>query len=133
MSTFYLKIVTAERQVYEGEVDSIVVRTTEGDVGIRANHENYAAVLALGRFEMRTGEQVRKAAVSGGFIEYSDNVATIVARTFEWREEIDRDHIKSTIANAEAAIAAATTDEERKLNEFRKKVAENRIRLLEEK
>jgi F-type H+-transporting ATPase subunit epsilon len=82
---------------------------------------------------MRTGEQVRKAAVSGGFIEYSDNVATIVARTFEWREEIDRDHIKSTIANAEAAIAAATTDEERKLNEFRKKVAENRIRLLEEK
>ena len=34
MSTFHLKVLTVDRVFFDGEVDRIVVRTTQGDVGI---------------------------------------------------------------------------------------------------
>ena len=48
MSTFTLQIITPEKIFFEGEVQRVIVRTTEGDVGILAKHERYVAALPSG-------------------------------------------------------------------------------------
>ena len=65
MATFHLKVLTVDKQFFDGEVDRIVVRTSQGDVGILPNHVPYVAALGVGGLTIiRNGER-RVAAVSG--------------------------------------------------------------------
>ena len=45
MAGIHLKIVTPDAMVYEGDVDSVVVRTVEGEVCILPRHIDYLAAL----------------------------------------------------------------------------------------
>ena len=48
MATFHLQIVTPDRMVFDGEAQSIILRTINGDICILANHIDYAAPLIRG-------------------------------------------------------------------------------------
>ena len=75
MATFHLKVLTVDKQFFDGEVDRIVVRTSQGDVGILPNHVPYVAALGVGGLTIiRNGER-RVAAVSGGFVGRADGRA----------------------------------------------------------
>ena len=39
MKSFKLKIITPEKVFFDEETEQIIVRTTEGDIGILAGHE----------------------------------------------------------------------------------------------
>ena len=41
MTPFHLKIVTPDGLIYDGQAEELLVRTTNGDVGILARHMNY--------------------------------------------------------------------------------------------
>lgn len=89
MATFHLKVLTVDKQFFDGEVDRIVVRTSQGDVGILPNHVPYVAALGVGGLTIiRNGER-RVAAVSGGFVDVSAEQTVVLARTCEWADEID--------------------------------------------
>ena len=81
MATFHLKVLTVDKQFFDGEVDRIVVRTSQGDVGILPNHVPYVAALGTGGLTIiRNGER-RVAAVSGGFVDVSAEQTVVLART----------------------------------------------------
>ena len=48
MTPFHLKIVTPDGLIYDGQAEELLVRTTNGDVGILARHMNYVAPLGMG-------------------------------------------------------------------------------------
>ncbi|MCH5324472.1 MAG: ATP synthase F1 subunit epsilon [Eubacterium sp.] len=129
MTPFRLKILTPERVLYDGEVQSVIVRTTVGDKGILAHHEPYVAALGIGQAKIKTAEGAdRIGAVSSGIVEVTDEKTTILAQSFEWADEID-------VARAERARETAEEhlrqykDDQRKLDiaEFKLKRAINRI------
>ena len=75
MATFHLKVLTVDKQFFDGEVDRIVVRTSQGDVGILPNHVPYVAALGTGGLTIiRNGER-RVAAGSGGCFGRADGRA----------------------------------------------------------
>ena len=80
MSTFSLQIITPEKIFFEGEVQRVIVRTTEGDVGILAKHEKYVAALPSGpvKITMPDGTE-RLAALSGGAVKVSPSMTAILA------------------------------------------------------
>ena len=47
MATFHLKVLTVDKQFFDGEVDRIVVRTSQGDVGILPNHVPYLSLIHI--------------------------------------------------------------------------------------
>ena len=53
MKSFKLKIITPEKVFFDEETEQIIVRTTEGDIGILAGHENYVADLPAGPFRVK--------------------------------------------------------------------------------
>lgn len=86
---FKLQIVTPERVFYEGEASMVELSTTEGDIGVYANHIPMTAIVAPGILKIHEGTEVKKAALHAGFIEVLPQEVTIMAEVIEWPDEID--------------------------------------------
>ena len=69
MATFPLKVMTIDHCFFEGDVDRIVVRTSQGDVGILPNHVPYIAALGIGALIIIQNGEKRIAAIAGGFVD----------------------------------------------------------------
>ena len=125
---FKLEIVTPDGLLFDGEAEKIIVRTTEGDVGILANHIDYVAPLSIGIARIFTEGTERKAACSGGMITVSDSAVRVVASTFEWAEDIDVERAVKAREKARARLESTKrSDYEHKLAEIKLKKALARI------
>ncbi len=111
MNEFDLQIVTPDGLMFEGKAQKIIVRTTEGDVGILAKHTDYVAALSIGVARIFTSEGERKGACAGGMLSVTDGVARIAASTFEWSEDIDVDRAKRAKEKAEKRLAQSKQSE----------------------
>ena len=90
MATFHLQIVTPDRMVFDGQAESIIVRTVGGDACILARHIDYAAPLGIGEARVTDAEgNERSAACSGGMLSVANGEVRVMATTFEWAEDID--------------------------------------------
>jgi len=87
--TFDLTVVTPERQVFQGPVAMVIVRTVDGEIGVLPGHAPLVAPLAIGPMTIKTPAGDRKAAVNGGFIEVTPRQVTILTEAAEMAEEID--------------------------------------------
>jgi len=85
-----LEVVTPYRQVLHTQAESIIVPAVEGYLGIMTNHAPLVAGLTAGvlRYGPAHGEKER-VAVSGGFVEVTNNKVTVLADTAELASEID--------------------------------------------
>ncbi len=85
----FVDVVAADRRVWEGEAISVIARTTEGDIGIMANHEPLLAVLVPCAAEILTADGKREVlAVDGGFISVADNRVSILSQYGRLAHEI---------------------------------------------
>ena len=114
MNTFRLMIITPDRILFDGQVQEVIARTTEGDVGILAGHIRYAALLKTSALtvKMENGDY-RKAAVAAGVIKVSDDRTTVMSSAAEWAEEIDPDWAERSRQDALAKIDAAKDEPDR--------------------
>ena len=76
---FHLSIVSPEAVVWSGEATFLVCRTTDGELGILADHEPTMAALATGAGMIRTveGEELTLA-IHGGFLQIFRNEVTLL-------------------------------------------------------
>lgn len=99
-----LSIVTPERVAWEGEVDSLVVPAAEGQLGVLPGHAPLLAQLSPGVVQIRSGEETRMLAVSGGYFEVHGGKAALFAETAELAEEIDAERARQAVEKAKAAL-----------------------------
>ena len=121
MSSFHLQIVTPDGSFFDGEANSVVVRTTGGYVSIYPHHTDYIAALDIG--------EPRHAACGGGFLSVEKGEVRLVATTFEYADEIDVARAEAAKARAEARIAAATEERDIKLARAKLSRALNRLHI----
>ncbi len=127
---FQLKVITPEKTFFDGETSQIIVRTTEGDIGILANHTSLVASLPSGplRVMMEDGAY-RTAAVSTGLIKVGGNKVSIFADAVEWADEIDIEWAKRSEEDARQRIEAKKSERDLDLAELKLKRALNRINI----
>ena len=87
MSSFHLQIVTPDGSFFDGEANSVVVRTTGGYVSIYPHHTDYIAALDIGRVVVTKDGEPRHAACGGGFLSVEKGEVRLVATTFEYADE----------------------------------------------
>ena len=131
MRSFNLKIVTPDGLVFDSEVESLLVRTDDGDVEFLAGHIDYMASLGTGRARIKQDGKDRYASVSGGFVTVKSGEVQLVAITFEFRESIDLERAKQARDEANAILSSATDDKTIKLASAKLKRALNRIGVVE--
>lgn len=130
MSTFTLQIITPGKVFFDGDVQRVIVRTTEGDTGILAKHEKYVAALPAGPIKITMADgTVRIAALSGGAVRVAPDRTSILANAVEWAEDIDVEWAKRSEADALKKKEQSKTQQELELAELKLKRALNRLRV----
>ncbi|MBZ4670775.1 MAG: atpC [Oscillospiraceae bacterium] len=125
---FRLKIITPDRIFFDGETEHLIVRTTEGNVGILANHIPYAASLPAGALKVKMPDgSFRAAAVADGMIKVSKEKTTVIASSVEWADEIDVERAKKAEEAARERLKVHTSGVEFERAAFKLKRALNRI------
>lgn len=128
MNTFKLRVITPEKVFFDGDVIQVTVRTTEGMVGILANHINYCAIIPSSEMKLKfPNNDIKEVAVSSGTIKISNNVATILASACEWSDEIDLQWAKRSEEDARRKLQEHKSDQEFKYADLKLKRALNRI------
>ena len=75
---FHVDIVTPEAVIWSGEADMLTARTTEGDIGILADHEPTMAALATGAVVVHHEDGITSAGLHGGFLQIFRNEVTLL-------------------------------------------------------
>ena len=127
MSTFHLQIVTPDGLYLDDQVESVTVRTTEGDQTILKNHSPYVAALGIGTMRVKQNGKTRTAAVSGGFLSTTKEVTRVVAVTVEWADEIDLERAKRAEAKARAILEKHQDDNQVRIAQAKLKKALTRM------
>ena len=76
--SFQLDVVSPEATVWSGEAEFVVARTTEGEIGILADHEPLLAALTTGAVTVEHGSSKTTIGVHGGFLQVLDNQVTLL-------------------------------------------------------
>ena len=129
MRTFHLEIVTPDGLVFDGEAESLLIHTTEGDVEILRGHMDYIAAVDIGRARVLINGQSKVASCAGGFLSVSAGAVRLVAVTFEFAEDIDEKRALAAKERAESAIANAKDRQAKKIAEAKLMRALNRLRI----
>ncbi|MDO5519190.1 MAG: ATP synthase F1 subunit epsilon [bacterium] len=116
---FKLQVISPDRIFYDGEVDMVEVRTTEGEMGIYEDHIPLTAILAPGILRIHENGEVKEAALLDGFIEIQKKKVTILAESCEWPDEIDVNRAEEAKIRAERRLKGADGE----INEMRAELA----------
>lgn len=105
MRPFPLKIVTPDGTQFEGQAESLTLRTISGDIGILAGHTNLVSPLGMGRATIVIDGKRRYAACIGGMVSVIDGKVTLVPTTFEWAENIDAARAERSYDRAQKVLS----------------------------
>jgi F-type H+-transporting ATPase subunit epsilon len=104
MSPIKLDIVTAERQVYSGEVDMLVAPGIDGQLGILPHHVPLMTILKAGEMVAEKDGNGICWAISGGFLEVRPDRVIVLADAAERDDEIDIERAESARRRAEKLL-----------------------------
>src|SRR5258707_14102166 len=130
-TAMHVEVVTAERELYSGEADMVIAPGSEGELGILPRHAALLTTLKVGEMRVRLGAAEEPFFVSGGFLEVSDNVVTVLAETAERAEEIDEARAEAARRAAQERLQQAQSDVERAELEGALERAVARLRVAE--
>ena len=132
LKKFRLEVISPERIFYSGDVEMLELTTTEGEIGIYADHIPLTTIIAPGVMTItETGSQLKQAAVLEGFMEITQEKVTVLAQSCEWPEEIDTNRAQEARARAERRLKSSDANMSRAELALRKslirlEVAENK-------
>ena len=115
MATFKFELVSPERILFSGEVVSVIVPSTEGEMTVLAGHAPLVATLKAGIvFVQTTSENGKEFFVNGGLVEVNQETMTILAEQGKFLEDVDSAVLDAEILTAETRLAGSHNDDEKK-------------------
>jgi len=102
----HLKVITPAKILVERDTEMVVLRTSEGDMGVMAGHVPQAVIMGVGVLRiMGEGDDEERLAVLSGFAEIIDDQVIVLSDDAEWPEEIDRARAEAAKERAAKRIA----------------------------
>ncbi len=111
--TLHVEVVTAERELYNGEASEVSAPGSEGMLGILPRHAALLTTLNPGALTIRLNGAEEPIFVSGGFLEVSNNSVIVLADTAEHAEEIDQARAEEARRRTQERLEQAQNDAER--------------------
>ncbi|WP_125589460.1 F0F1 ATP synthase subunit epsilon [Companilactobacillus jidongensis] len=105
-----VNIVTPDGVVYDHHGNLVIVNAIDGDVGIMASHEPIIAPIKISEVRVKRTDDPHHEdaiAVNGGFLEFSNDLVSIVANSAERARDIDLRRAQYQKQKAEETIKTA--------------------------
>lgn len=99
-----LEIVTPEDRVYSDTVDTVVIPTVEGEIGILPGHIPLLTQVAEGELRVTKGAETKGLVVGGGFAEIDGDRVKVLAEFAINEAQIDENAVEKAMQRAEEAL-----------------------------
>ncbi|MDR3217229.1 MAG: ATP synthase F1 subunit epsilon [Clostridiaceae bacterium] len=134
MKPFRVEMLTPERTFFDGEAESLIIETSDGQLGILAGHAPIAIGLQPASVVLKVaGGKERIAAHGEGFVVVRPDKTVILCQTMEWPEEIELARVKRAIDEHEQKLKNARNDIEIGLSKATIARAFARLKVLQKK
>lgn len=110
-----LEIITPEKVVYKDEVAEIIVPTINGEIAILPNHINLLTQINPGELIIKKGNSQQYLAITGGFLEVSNNKISIIAEYAVKAQDIEVARAMEAKKRAEKIMSEKSTEHEMRI------------------
>jgi F-type H+-transporting ATPase subunit epsilon len=108
-NTIHVDIVSAEGQIFSGEVNMVFVPGSQGELGIYPRHAPLLTTLKPGEVRVQTeGAEEQSFVVGGGALEVQPNLVTVLADTAVRARDLDEAAALAAKQRAEDAVRNRT-------------------------
>jgi len=130
-NTLHVEVVTAERELYNGEAEIVDAPGAEGQMGILPEHAPLLALLGVGPLKIKLHGAEDIFFISGGFLEVSNDRVTVLADTAENADDIDEARAEEARRRAQERLANVESSRDRAELHAALMRAINRIKVVE--
>ncbi len=113
MTEFHFELVSPEKLLFSGEVESVVAPGADGQFTVLKDHAPVMTTLRPGIVLINTANTTERLFVRGGFADVGAGGFTILAEQVISVSEVDVAKLDSDIKDAREDVADAKTDEAR--------------------
>ncbi len=106
----HLEIVTPEKHLFSGDVDSVTVPANTGYLGILPGHAPLLAELGIGEIEYKIGGRTEYMFCSWGFAEVLPDRVILLAQAAEIGSDIDVKRAEEAKTRAEGLLNSRNVD-----------------------
>lgn len=99
-----LEIVTPEAKVYSDTIDSVVIPTVEGEIGVLPGHIPLLTQVADGELRVSKGSETLYLAISGGFAQIDGERIRVLAEHAISESKIDENAAEIAMKRAEQEL-----------------------------
>jgi len=131
--TFALSIVSPEGDILKENVEFVVLPGGLGELGILPNHAPLIAGIDIGVIRYTLNSSIKRAAVTGGFVEVIENSVIVLADTAVLSEDVDVARAAEARERAKKRLASRTNEIDVRRAEFALRRATARIEASEGK
>ena len=129
MATIQCDIVTQERTVFSGSVNTVSLPGSEGRMGILPNHSPLLTTLGFGEVIVRMDGVEQYFAIGGGFAEVQPEKVVVLADSAEQADEIDIDRAESARMRAEKFMKEGVPEDPERYAQIRASLQRAQIRI----
>jgi F-type H+-transporting ATPase subunit epsilon len=109
----HFALVSPERELFNGEVDHVVVPGSEGAFGVLPNHAPVMSVISPGALRILNDGAERRIFVNGGFADVTPEGLTVLAEDAVDLASVDAAKLEQDLKNASDDVRDAANDEKR--------------------
>jgi F-type H+-transporting ATPase subunit epsilon len=128
----FCRIITPEDTIFGGEVDLVITKIADGEIGVLVDHAPVVSTVEIGDVRIHQGDERRVFATSDGFFKVSENLVQILVEEAVPAGEIDVDEAENRVEEAErelSRLSGEDLEEAREDIERRQHIGENLVRV----
>ena len=103
-------LVSPERELFNGDVDHVVVPGAEGEFGVLPNHAPVMSVIKPGALRVINDGSERRIFVNGGFADVTPEGLTVLAEEAVDLDDLEPAALEQDLKNAHEDLRDANTD-----------------------
>ncbi|PHR56415.1 MAG: F0F1 ATP synthase subunit epsilon [Robiginitomaculum sp.] len=113
----HFSLVSPEKELFSGNVDSVTVPGSEGDFGVYPEHMPVMTTIRPGAISVMNDDAERRIYIIGGFADVTQEGLTILAEQAVELADLDPAKLAQDITNAEEDVRDADNDDKREAAE----------------
>lgn len=133
----FCRVITPQDMVFDGEVDRVIARVFDGEIGVLVDHAPTISTVEIGDVRIQQGDETTIYATSDGFFKVSENLVQILVEEAILAEKIDIDEAGDRVEKAEQELSelgeageeGEDSDRRREDVERHRSIGENYIRV----
>jgi len=109
----HFALVSPERELFNGEVDHVVVPGSEGEFGVSPNHAPVMSVIKPGALKVINEGAERRIFVNGGFADVTPEGLTVLAEEALDLADVNPAELEQNLKNAQEDLRDANSEAKR--------------------